>query len=102
MGLCKSRAALRRFDEAVSDCGNVLVLDSANREAKLLVVRLLLDAERFDEAQVKAREFLGQHQQDGEFHEVRRAAGLGDGACWGRVGAPRAWGVGAMAMCFSR
>lgn len=80
LGLCKARMSLRRFDTAVSDCNNVLVLDPGNREVKLLLVRMLLDAERFEEAQVKSREFLGQHQQDGEFHEVgwegRRAAGL--------------------------
>ncbi|GIL63490.1 hypothetical protein Vafri_17539 [Volvox africanus] len=74
LGLCKSRAALQRFDQAVSDCSNVLVLEPGNRDVKLLLVRLLMDAERFEEAQVKAREFLGQHQQDGEFHELAREA----------------------------
>ncbi|KXZ44221.1 hypothetical protein GPECTOR_71g582 [Gonium pectorale] len=73
-GLCRARAALGRHDTAVSDCANVLVLAPEHREAKLLLVRTLLQAGRFDEAQVKAREYLHQHQHDGEFHELAREA----------------------------
>ncbi|KAG2448958.1 hypothetical protein HYH02_005712 [Chlamydomonas schloesseri] len=73
-GLCRARAALGRIDLAVTACSNVLILAPGHREAKLRLVRTLLDAERFDEAQVKAREFLSQHQNDGEFHELAREA----------------------------
>ncbi|KAG2501822.1 hypothetical protein HYH03_000321 [Edaphochlamys debaryana] len=74
LGLCKSRSQLGRHDGAVTACGSVLILQPGHREAKLLLVRTLLAAERFDEANAKAREFLGQHNNDGEFHELAREA----------------------------
>lgn len=48
----------------------MLVLDPGHREAKLLLVEMLMDAERFEEANAKAREFLQQHRDDGAFHQV--------------------------------
>ncbi len=75
LGLCKARRALGLVDAAVEACGAVLVLDPGHREAKLLLVEMLMDAERFEEANAKAREFLQQHRDDGAFHQV----GVGEG-----------------------
>lgn len=74
LGLCKARRALGLVDAAVEACGAVLVLDPGHREAKLLLVEMLMDAERFEEANAKAREFLQQHRDDGAFHQMARDA----------------------------
>ena len=44
-------------------------------QAKQYIVRLLFEAERFEEANVKAREYLNQHQNDGAFHNVSPGTG---------------------------
>ncbi|GFR39803.1 hypothetical protein Agub_g291 [Astrephomene gubernaculifera] len=74
-GLCRARSALRQHASAATACANTLLLAPGHREAGLALVRELMEAERYDEAQVRARELLSSHhQRDGEFHELYREA----------------------------
>lgn len=74
-GLCRARAHVGRHDDAVEACGSVLVLtDNGHGEAKQQIVRSLLEQEKYDEAVVKAKEYLSQHRNDGAFHQLAQEA----------------------------
>jgi len=56
-------------------CQAALSMEPQWVEASKELIRALLAAKRHDEAVVKARELLQQHQQDGEIHQVGLVAG---------------------------
>lgn len=73
-GLCRANFYLKDYDGAASACANTLVLDSSHRDAKVYRIKSLMELERFDEAQVQAREAWQQHQGDHAVHEVMQEA----------------------------
>lgn len=52
-------------------CQAALAIEPQWLEASMELIRAMLAAKRHDEAVVKARELLQQHQQNGEVHQVR-------------------------------
>lgn len=69
-GLCKAQFHLKEYDDAAKSCENVLIIDSSQKDAKILRVRALIESEKFEEAAVKAREAAQEHQGDHSVHEV--------------------------------
>jgi DnaJ family protein C protein 3 len=73
-GLADARYHLGRHDEALEAYQAVVNLDPNNEGVKATIVRLLLAAEKWQEAVNRAREFVNQHQQSHELRQMLQEA----------------------------
>ena len=69
-GIGEARFNLGKWDTALEAFNSVLFYESENEGAKAWLVRTLLGAERWQEAVNKAKEVVGQHQQNGELRQA--------------------------------